>query len=114
MPYLIFKQALDEQSVLVIDGLYSWSEYRFLHAKLGVPMVVAAIVAPRHLRYQRLGNRQNAPHACRSPSPRLQEIEYLEKGGPIAIADYTLVNDGTEADLILKLEALITQLLFKP
>ena len=42
------------------------------------------------------------------------EIESLEKGGPIAIADYTLLNNGDPADLLAALDALVKRLHFAP
>ena len=89
------QQALQKHSHIVIDGLYSFSEYKLLHHDLGAPLVLVAITAPRHLRYQRLAARRERPLTPSEARERdMQEIERLEKGGPIAMADYTLLNDG--------------------
>ena len=92
------RAALSRHGSVVIDGLYSFSEYKLLVDQLGAPLVLIAITAPRHLRYQRLSTRAERPLTAREAGERdIQEIEKLEKGGPIAIADYTLINDDTPA-----------------
>jgi dephospho-CoA kinase len=37
----------------------------------------------------------------------ISEIENIEKGGPIAFADYMVINDGTIKELKTKLKGLI-------
>ena len=109
------KSALDAHSHIVIDGLYSFSEYKVLHAELGVPMIVVAIAATRQLRYQRLASRPIRPLTPQEAERRdIQEIETLEKGGPIAIADYTLLNNAKAEDLLRQLDNLLDLLEFTP
>ncbi len=95
---------------LVLDGLYSWSEYKYLFERLGSRLVVLAVTAPRGLRYARLAARPERPLSAEEALSRdIAEIEALEKGGPIAIADYTVLNTGSIADL----EAAVDELLDK-
>lgn len=109
------KVALDKHSHIVIDGLYSFSEYKVLNQELGVPMVVVAIVADRATRYARLAQRADRPLTPQEAEKRdFQEIETLEKGGPIAIADYTFLNETSEEDLLGRLDQLLDDLEFKP
>ncbi|MCY3799763.1 MAG: AAA family ATPase [Chloroflexi bacterium] len=109
------RAALSLHGNIVIDGLYSFSEYKLLVDQLGAPLVLVAVAAPRHLRYQRLSTRVERPLSAREASERdIQEIKKLEKGGPIAIADYTLVNDDTPANLLAQLNALLASLAFAP
>ncbi len=84
----------------VIDGLYSWSEYKFLKQHLGDRMKVLAIVTTRSLRYARLSQRPDRPLTLEEAESRdFAEIENVEKGGPIAMADHVILNDGTPDDL---------------
>jgi dephospho-CoA kinase len=107
--------ALAEHSHIIIDGLYSFSEYKILQQQLGVPMVVVAITATRHLRYERLAKRDIRPLTPEEATVRdIQEIERIEKGGPIAIADYTLLNDGSPDELLQRLDAVLEALDFRP
>lgn len=96
---------------VVVDGLYSWSEYLFLRS-LNIPKIyVVAIAARRALRYERLSRRPHRPLSATEAEERdYAEIETLEKGGPIAIADFTVVNDGDVADLQMLLSEISQRL----
>ncbi len=103
--------ALETNASIIIDGLYSWSEYKTLRPVLGDDMVLLAITCRKSLRYARLANRPDRPLTREQVETRdFREIEHLEKGGPIAIADYTLTNDATTEDLLVRLDALMTEL----
>ncbi|MDP2898054.1 MAG: AAA family ATPase [bacterium] len=94
-------------SPTLIDGLYSWAEYRFLQAHLGSPLYVIAICAERQRRYARLSERANRPLTAREAEERdIAEIENIQKGGPIAMADFTLTNDGDPEQLYALLDAI--------
>lgn len=83
------------QHRIVLDGLYTWSEYKVLKHEFPGEMTVVAIVTPKHLRKQRLAKRPERPMTSAEVDERdWTEIENLEKGGPIAIADYYIHNDG--------------------
>ncbi len=109
------KTALASRDCIVLDGLYSWSEYKLLQTDLGAELIVVAISCRRAVRYARLAARPIRPLTRQEAEQRdWAEIENLEKGGPIAIADYTLTNDGSESDLLAQFDALITHLDFTP
>lgn len=96
-----FKKFIKKGNVIA-DGLYSWSEYKFLKGKFGKQMFLIAVFAPPTLRYQRISQRvnpnsdkalRNRPLTAKEAKLRdFAEIENLEKGGPIAMADYTILN----------------------
>ena len=107
--------ALSSARNIVIDGLYSFSEYRLLRQELGAPLILLAIAAPRQLRYRRLARRPVRPLTPEQAETRdIQEIERLEKGGPIAMADFTLLNDRSPIELLEQLDALLTEIGFLP
>ena len=109
LPHL--KQALKDRNSIIIDGLYSFSEYKTLQPELGEDMVVVAVVCARSLRYARLTKRPERPLTIEEAIARdYQEIERLEKGGPIAIADFTLLNNTTSDDLYAQLDSLLASL----
>lgn len=82
------------QKHIVLDGLYTWSEYRLLKREFPGALTVIAVVTPKHLRKQRLASRPERPMTDEEVDKRdWAEIENLEKGGPIAIADYFVHND---------------------
>ncbi len=105
------RAALAEHATIIIDGLYSWSEYKLLQEDLSGGLVVVAVVADRAVRYSRLARRIERPLTAEEARRRdWQEIEFLEKGGPIAIADHTLLNNGSSEALMADLDALIERL----
>ncbi len=109
----LLKNALARQSRIVIDGLYSFSEYKTLRTELGAEMIVVAIVAERALRYHRLNTRPERPLTHEEAEQRdWLEIERIEKGGSIAIADYTLLNNDTQDALLASLDALLERIGF--
>ncbi len=111
----ILKAALERQNCIVIDGLYSWSEYKTLQAHLAGELIVVAVVSERAIRYGRLGSRAERPLTAAEAERRDHlEIENLEKGGPIALADYTLLNNTTTDALLGALDVLIERLDFRP
>ena len=101
---------------VVGDGLYSWSEYKYLKSAYGDNFRCIAIQSSPSLRYERLSERGeiddkmiHRPFSAIEAQQRdYAEIENIEKGGPIAIADVTIVNNGTKEELLEKLEALFT------
>ena len=100
----IEKQFEEGHDCVVVDGLYSWTEYKIFKNSLEDRAIIVAVVAPRGLRHQRLATRKERPLTETEASARdYAEIENLEKGGPIANADYYLANnvavDRLEANL---------------
>lgn len=88
------------QHRIVADGLYSWTEYKTLKHEFPGELTVVAVVAPKHLRKKRLANRPVRPLTSEQVDQRdWAEIENIEKGGPIAIADHTIINNRDMDDL---------------
>lgn len=87
------------QHRIIADGLYTWTEYKVLKKAFPGELFLVAVVTPRHLRYHRLADRAIRPLTTTEAHTRdVAEIEHLEKGGPIAIADYYVINDGSIND----------------
>lgn len=98
----IKKLNTDGHDRIVADGLYSWTEYKMFKQAFGENAIVVAVAAPRKVRHERLLHRSIRPLSESEVTNReYAEIENLEKGGPIANADFTLVND-SDADTLLK------------
>jgi dephospho-CoA kinase len=99
---------LAEGKRVLIDGLYSFSEYKILKEKYGDSLLVIAVYTPRALRYERLARRDERPlTVAEAVSRDHSEIENIEKGGPIALADYTIVNDGPREKLTHQLDTIL-------
>jgi dephospho-CoA kinase len=85
---------------VVIDGLYSWTEFKWIRENLDARLVLIAVFAPKTERYRRLAMRPVRPlSAAEAESRDFAEIERLEKGGAIAFADQTIMNDGSIQEL---------------
>lgn len=98
------------QHRIVLDGLYTWSEYKILKHEFPGEMTVVAVVTPKHLRKTRLAQRPERPMNSSEVDERdWAEIENLEKGGPIAIADYFVHNDKDVAWLQQQLDDVLKQ-----
>jgi dephospho-CoA kinase len=72
-------------------------------------LTLIAILAPKHVRHHRLANRPKRPLTETEATDRdWREIEHLEKGGPIAMADHFIINeeniDRLYADIDLELD----------
>lgn len=85
---------------VVLDGLYSWEEYLLLKEKYGAKLKIIAVYSPPMLRYSRLSGRGVRPLTQQEAEGRDRaEIEKLNKGGPIAMADFTIMNCGSLKEL---------------
>lgn len=92
--------ALLKSSDVVIDGLYSWEEYTLLKNRYGDRFYVVAVWASPRTRYQRLMNRPVRPLTTQEAASRdIAELENTNKGGPIAMADFTIINESSLEDL---------------
>lgn len=92
---------------VAIDGLYSWEEYCSLKDYYEENLAVVAILASPYIRHLRLSLRVVRPL---SPEEALKrdraEVENLNKGGPIAMADYNIINEGSLQELAEKVVGL--------
>lgn len=85
---------------VVIDGLYSWEEYTTLKEYYGANFLTVAVWASPEVRYERLRVRPVRPLTEEEAFSRDQaEIIRLNKGGPISMADYTVLNEDSLKDL---------------
>lgn len=101
------------QHRIIADGLYTWTEYKILKKAFPGELTVVAVVAPRRTRYRRLAERPIRPFTATEAYDRdTSEIENLEKGGPIAIADHYVSNKTSVDELYEKLGDLQKELEF--
>ena len=117
----VVKQVIEEihrlveagQRRIVLDGVYSWTEYVTLKKEFPGEMTFVAIVLPKKLRYKRVAERAERPFNHQEIMERdRSEIENLEKGGPIAAADYYIMNDKTKENLGEEFEKILKEIEF--
>jgi len=102
---------LANNDTIVIDGLYSWEEYTYLKEKFTALRLIHVCAEPK-VRYDRLSQRSVRPVPTEECYLRdVAELEKLNKGGPIAIADYTIENNSNDiSDLQRKIDFLLSRL----
>ena len=89
-----------ESSNVIIDGLYSWEEYLVLREKYAYSLALVLVHSSPDTRYGRLAKRQIRPLTKEEAVGRdAAEIENINKGGPIAMADYVLINESSFDEL---------------
>ena len=100
-----------KESDVVIDGLYSWEEYTFLKAHYGENLCLVAVWSSPAVRYARLTGRKIRGLAGEEAASRdAAEIANLNKGGPIAVADFTIINESSLQSLTGQTERIISGL----
>lgn len=100
----------DDKNVLV-ESLYSWPEYLEFEKKFGEDFITIAVYASSKIRYGRLSRRPVrplTPEECQSRD--YAQIENLTQANAIAMADYTLINEGSMEDLYKKIDKIISDL----
>lgn len=101
------KAALEKGSV-IIDDLYSWAEYEVLQKEFGDNIILICVTADKNIRYERLRTREKRPYTKEEAIGRdLNELGNLDKGRPIAYADYFILNNGTVEEYIQRLDEIL-------
>lgn len=99
------------QRRIVLDGVYSWTEYNALKQEFPGMLTFVAVVVDKKVRYERVGERLDRPFNRSEIMERdRSEIENLEKGGPIAAADYYILNNGTVSEFHENLQKILTEI----
>ena len=96
------------QKRIILDGVYSWTEYQTLKKEFPTCLTFIAVVVDKSLRYERVAVRPNRPFDATAIRERdRSEIENLEKGGPIAAADYYILNNGGKDLVYARLDEIL-------
>ena len=100
---------------VLIDGLYSQSEYVLLQRELAGRLMTIAIHSDKLVRAERLGRRPVRPLTLAEMELRDEkEIALLEKAPPIVLADFHVLNNVDMASFVTALRACVSQLLLIP
>jgi dephospho-CoA kinase len=85
---------------VIVDGLYSWEEFVLMKDYYGDKLKLIAVYSSPKTRSVRLAVRKIRPLTTQEAADRdKHEIEIINKGGPIALADYTIINESSLKDL---------------
>ena len=98
------------QKRIILDGVYSWTEYKILKHEFPKNLTFLAVVVDKKLRYERVANRPGRSFDATAIRERdRSEIENLEKGGPIAAADYYILNNGTVEEMTSAVDKILKE-----
>lgn len=101
------------QHKIIIDGLGAWASYKRLRQDYPGDLVVVSFAAQRHIRLRRLSTRSTFPLDEAQVNARdYDEIETLNKGGLLAMADYFLFDNNSLEQLHSQLDDLLRELEF--
>lgn len=103
------RSAIENGKKVILDGLYSWEEYTFLIKEIP-NLYLLAIYARPTIRHRRLLERKERSFTEEEAEKRdTDEIEKLNKGGPIAFSDYLIKNENTKKEYFDKLEKFLKE-----
>ncbi len=106
------KQKFSDSSVL-IESHYSWEEYVILKKEFGDSFKVLAVVASPETRIKRMAGRPDRPLTeAETVSRDYAQIENAHQGGPIARADFFIINEGTKEELQAHIDEVLKKLEF--
>ena len=109
--YLPKIRELFKNGNVVIESMYSWSEYKYVKQEFGDAFSVLCIATDAPLRYARLQERDYRGQTKEESMKRdYTEIENIEKGGPISIADHYITNNADIETFKLEVEQYIKNL----
>ncbi|MCG2693631.1 AAA family ATPase [Candidatus Parcubacteria bacterium] len=104
-------------SNVVIESLYSWQEYLKIKEEFGDSFKVIAVQASPQIRYGRVAGRveyQNNVERLFTldevASRDKAQIENLATAGPIAMADFTILNNGSKEELHGKVDEVLEKI----
>jgi len=104
---------LSKENNVVLDGLYSWTEYKILSEEIP-ELILISVITDKNIRYERLTTRKIRPLTNEEAQKRdLSEIENIEKAPPIAYANYYIFNNGTIDKYITRLEEILKEITTK-
>jgi len=98
--------------VVLVESLYAWQEFLILKNKFKDDLETIAVYAKPEIRYGRLGKRKKRPLGRKEAQGRdYAQIENLFQGGPIALADHTIINESSKANLIKQINKIIKKII---
>ena len=101
------RDAIEEGKDVVLDGLYSWYEFKYLIERFP-SLKLVCVVTDKEIRYKRVGERPDRPFDRDAIIYRdIAEIENLAKGGPIAYADYYILNNDSFEEFYIRLNKIL-------
>jgi len=104
-------EAMKEEPVILIESLYSWEEYLYFKDHFGDAFYTIAVYASPKTRYERLGKREIRPLTPEEAQSRdYAQITNISQAGPIAMANFTVDNEGDMKHLYVQIDDVIKKI----
>lgn len=105
------QKSLEQSDVVLVESLYSWDEYQIIKRSYPDYFEAIAVYASPAVRFERLQNRKIRPIKTFKEFQERDEneIKVTGKGGPIAVADHTIINHGSINNLHRKADRIIIE-----
>jgi dephospho-CoA kinase len=105
------KNLADTPNILV-ESLYSWEEYLEFKKEFGDDFKVLAVYSSPETRIMRLSGRPHRPLTREEVTSRdYSQIENLHQAGPIARADFTIINEGEMDDIYSQVDQAVAKII---
>ncbi len=103
---------IKEDINILVESLYSWDEYLEFKKEFGDSFKVLAIYSSPETRIKRLSSRPVRPLSREEVESRdYSQIENLKQAGPIARANFTIVNEGEMGELCSGIDKIVSTLI---
>lgn len=100
-----------KNSSVVVESLYSWEEYLEMKKEFGDIFKVLAVFSSPDIRAERMAKRPSRSLTKEEMVSReYSQIENLHQAGPIARADFMVINEGTKEDLYKQVDEILAKL----
>lgn len=97
---------------VIVESLYMWEEYLEFKKVFGKKFKAIAVYASPEVRYKRLKSRKIRPLSKKDAQGRdYSQIEFHKQGGPIAMADYTIINENSKTNLTEQVDKIIKNII---
>lgn len=105
------KEFLKTSDIVLVESLYSWEEYIEMKKEFGDSFNTLAIFANPVERINRMSHRPLRPLSKEDVISRdYAQIENLHQAGPIARADYAIINEGSKEEFYKKIDEVIEKI----
>ncbi|MCK4553869.1 AAA family ATPase [Candidatus Parcubacteria bacterium] len=93
---------------ILVESLYDWDEYKLFKEKFADNFMTIAIYSSPETRYKRLSQRSVRPLTLKEAQSRdYAQIENLFQAGPIAMANWTVINENGLEELHQQIDKII-------
>lgn len=102
-----------DNDIVLAESLYSWEEYKIMKENFKDNFLVIAVFASPKIRLERMMARHNErpiKDMAEFIARDYNEIEGTDKGGPIARADYTIINESSLEEFHKQIDSIVNKI----